>query len=128
MSYIEDWTNKYIAISNCYSAGIIDKVIKPKTNYFYRDVFHNYIIVVKPEVRNIIMDRLLELGVETKIHYPIPLHLQPCSKNLNYKEGDLPNVERLAKSMISLPIYPLLKQEEINYVIDSVNSVVDKLI
>ena len=128
MNYLEEWTNKYIAISEVYSAGIIEKVIKPKTNFNYKDVFHNYIIVVKPKVRNIIMDRLLEIGVETKIHYPIPLHLQPCSRQFNYKEGDLPNVERLAKSMISLPIYPLLKEDEINYVIESVNSVVDEII
>ena len=39
------------------------------------------------------MEDLLEEGVETKIHYPIPIHLQKCSKHLNYKVGDLPNAE-----------------------------------
>jgi len=127
MKYIEDWTKKYILIAKQYSDQISDKVIKPKTDIGSRDVFHNYIILVKPEIRNIFMQRLLDFGIETKIHYPIPLHLQPCAFNLGYKRGDLPNSERLAKSMISLPIYPLLRDDEINYVIDSVNKTIKEL-
>ena len=62
--------------------------------------------MVPPEVRDTIMSDLETLGVQTKIHYPIPLHLQECAKNLNYKIGDMPNTELFSKSMISLPIYP----------------------
>ncbi len=126
MKYIEEWTDRYISIAGIYSKRISNKVTKPKTNPGCRDVFHNYIIVVKPELRNTIMQRLLKLGIETKIHYPIPLHLQKCSYELEYQEGDLPNAERLANSMISLPIYPLLTEEEINYVIDSINLILDE--
>ena len=70
------------------------------------------------------MNELLKLGVETKIHYPIPLHLQACSESLGYKPGDLPNVEKFSKSMISLPIYPALEEAEIDHVISSVNQIV----
>ena len=73
------------------------------------------------------MSDLLDLGVETKIHYPIPLHLQKCATQLNYSKGDLPNVEKLASSMISLPIYPLLSEEEIDYVISCVNLISEAL-
>jgi len=125
MKYIENWTEKYISIAKTYNQNITDNVIKPKTNKGFRDVFHNYVVVVKPEIRNTLMKRLLQLGVETKIHYPIPLHLQRCSSELGYKEGDLPNSERLAESMISLPIYPLLEDHEINYIIQSINSLFD---
>ena len=127
MKYIENWTENYISIAENYSQNISNKVIKPKTMPGFRDVFHNYIIVVDPEIRNILMKKLLEKGVETKIHYPIPLHLQPCSSELGYKEGDLVNAERLAKSMISLPIYPLLTGREINYIIDTLNTLVEEI-
>jgi hypothetical protein len=73
------------------------------------------------------MDLLLKEGVETKIHYPIPLHLQECSSSLGYQEGDIPNVENYAKSMISLPIYPLLKNEEIEFVIETLNNIIKKI-
>ena len=71
------------------------------------------------------MSSLNDLGVETKIHYPIPLHLQKCASNLGYKRGDIPNAERLSKSMISLPIYHTLKDIEIEYVIETVNKLVE---
>ena len=68
MNYIEKWTNKYISIAQIYSKYITNKVIKPKTRLGYRDVFHNYIIVVQPEIRDILIEKLLGFGVETKIH------------------------------------------------------------
>tara|TARA_Y100000589_G_C27188759_1_gene643832 strand:- start:303 stop:1415 length:1113 start_codon:yes stop_codon:yes gene_type:complete len=128
MKFIENWTKNYVTIAGIYSQNITNKVIKPKTLPGFRDVFHNYILVVKPEIRNLLMKKLLKLGVDTKIHYPIPLHLQPCSSELGYQEGDLPNAERLAKSMISLPIYPLLKEGEINHIIHSVNTSVEEIL
>ena len=73
------------------------------------------------------MSDLETLGVQTKIHYPIPLHLQECAKNLNYKIGDMPNTELFSKSMISLPIYPTLSIEEIDYVVESFNRVFNRL-
>ena len=121
LKFIDEWTERYIEIAEKYSKGLNDMVIKPKTNFGYKDVFHNYIIQVQPESRDSFMSDLLDLGVETKIHYPIPLHLQKCATQLNYSKGDLPNVEKLASSMISLPIYPLLSEEEIDYVISCVN-------
>ena len=63
------------------------------------------------------MEFMLSKGVETKIHYPIPIHLQECSKNLSYKVGDFPKTESYAKEMISLPIYPELNDSEIEIVI-----------
>ncbi len=128
MKYIEKWTERYIYIAKKYSERISNKVMKPQTNFGYRDVFHNYIIVVPEEIRNKFMSQLLIMGVDTKIHYPIPLHLQPCSISLGYREGDLPNAERLAKSMISLPIYPLLKESEIDYVIEVLNKLIDQFL
>ena len=98
--------------------------IIPKLSKQQRDVFHNYIVRVMPKHRDKIMFALQELGVDTKIHYPIPLHLQECSKNLGYKNGDIPKVEKLSKSMISLPIFPFLQEKEIEYIIEKFNLVI----
>ncbi|HRU53736.1 MAG TPA: DegT/DnrJ/EryC1/StrS family aminotransferase, partial [Candidatus Sumerlaeia bacterium] len=54
------------------------------------------------------------------IYYPVPLHLQPCFDYLGYKEGDFPQAEQLAKRVISLPVFPGLKRQEINYVAQTV--------
>ena len=50
------------------------------------------------------------------------MHLQECSKNLNYKIGDIPRCENYAKSMISLPIYPTLSNEEVDFIIETLNN------
>ena len=121
MKYINNWTEEYISIAEKYNAGLDPSIDKPFTREGFTDVFHNYVIKVNPSIRDILMSKLDEKGVQTKIHYPIPLHLQPCAEELGYKEGDIPLVEHLSKSMISLPIYPSLKNEEINFVIESVN-------
>jgi dTDP-4-amino-4,6-dideoxygalactose transaminase len=68
------------------------------------------------------MQYLKENGVDTRVHYPIPIHLQTAAKELGYNNGDFPNTEIFSKTMISLPIYPELTDEEVYYVIEKVNS------
>ena len=123
---IEFLTNRYIEIANFYNKKLSDKVRKPTIRNFYRDVYHNYVVQVPEKIRNILQKDLLINGVDTKIHYPIPLHLQECSKDLGYMKGDFPVSERLAKNMISLPIYPFLEQKEIEYIAYQFNFFIDK--
>ena len=67
------------------------------------------------------MSEFLEFeGIETKIHYPIPLHLQPAAKNLNYKKGDFPAAERINAQQLSLPIYPEISENEIFFIINKI--------
>ena len=126
LNHIEDFTEKYISIANMYSENLTNSISKPKPSSKQRDVFHNYVIKVLPEHRDQIMFSLKEIGIDTKIHYPIPLHLQECSKSLGYKKGDIPRVEHLSKSMISLPIFPFLKDIEIEFIIENLNFLIKK--
>ena len=119
------WNQKYIEIAKKYTNNLSNKVIKPTTRNGFTDIFHNYIIIVPEEIRDNLMSTLYDFGIETKIHYPIPLHLQKCASSLGYKKGDLPNAERLSESMISLPIYHTLSDLEIEYVIETVNKSVE---
>ena len=83
-------------------------------------IFHLYII--ESERRNALQQYLEEHGVQTGIHYPKPIHLQPAYKDLGYTVGDFPETERLANQMLSLPMFPELTEKQIALVCDTVAS------
>jgi dTDP-4-amino-4,6-dideoxygalactose transaminase len=74
-------------------------------------VYHVYVVRV-PD-RDAWRSRLTEAGVQTGVHYPIPVHLQPAYRNLGYSAGDFPVSERVAGEVLSLPIYPELTNAQI---------------
>jgi len=59
------------------------------------------------------MNYLIKNGVDAKIHYPIPIHLQPAAKYLNYSAGDFPVAETMAKSTLSLPVHEYIKEKDL---------------
>jgi dTDP-4-amino-4,6-dideoxygalactose transaminase len=71
-------------------------------------VWHLYVIRVSD--RDAVRRKLADLGVETGIHYPVPIHLQPAYRNLGYERGDFPITEALADEILSLPMYPELPE------------------
>ncbi len=81
-----------------------------------------HLFVVETEQRDALQAHLSAAGVQTVIHYPIPLHLQPAYAELGYRPGDFPNTERLAGRMISLPMYPELTAAQIGRVAEIVAS------
>jgi dTDP-4-amino-4,6-dideoxygalactose transaminase len=92
--------------------------LPPRKNSVYQ-VFHTYVIQAKN--RDKLINYLNRHGVETKIHYPIPIHLQkPCQKKLGYKRGDFPVCEQQSEQILTLPIHQYLKKENIYYTTDLV--------
>lgn len=83
-----------------------------------RRVFHLYMFYARE--RDALYRYLHEQGIEAKIHYPIPLHLQRGLAHLGYKPGDFPETERQAKSVITLPVDQLLTEEELAYTVEMV--------
>jgi dTDP-4-amino-4,6-dideoxygalactose transaminase len=84
-----------------------------------RQSFHTY--VIQAANRNKLISFLEEKGVETKIHYPIPIHLMEAARQYGYKEGDFPVAEVQATKIISLPVHHHLKEEQILFVIKCIN-------
>ena len=80
--------------------------------------FHQYSILC--DDRDALMAHLKEHGVSSGIYYPLPLHLQECFRYLGYKPGDLPVSEQTAARILSLPIHPMLTDEDLQHVADSV--------
>jgi dTDP-4-amino-4,6-dideoxygalactose transaminase len=95
--------------------GIVETPVEKEENHH---VFHQYTLRV-PE-RDQLQQYLKEQSISTMIYYPLPLHMQPVFKDLGYKEGDLPEAEKAAKEVLSLPMYPELKHEEQDYVIEMI--------
>ncbi|MGH7661641.1 MAG: DegT/DnrJ/EryC1/StrS family aminotransferase [Vulcanimicrobiaceae bacterium] len=85
------------------------------------DVVHTYhLYMLRVQRRDALLGYLQERGVEAKVHYPVPLHLQPAAKAMGYKRGDFPKAEADAQSMITLPAHQHLLPEEIDYTIAAV--------
>jgi dTDP-4-amino-4,6-dideoxygalactose transaminase len=81
-------------------------------------VYHLY--VVRHAAREKLKEHLAARGVGTALHYPLPLHLQKCFAPLGHKAGDFPVAERAARECLSLPIYPELTDEQLEYVAASI--------
>ncbi|MCB0333328.1 MAG: DegT/DnrJ/EryC1/StrS family aminotransferase [Bdellovibrionales bacterium] len=101
-------------------ADLSDFIAIPPRRENERHVFHMYMMLVQDRDR--LNDYLHENGIESKIHYPIPLHLQKASQHLGYRQGDFPVAEQQAKDIISLPVHQHLTGEEVAYVIEKVRS------
>lgn len=92
----------------------VDGVIIPPRPDYKRHVYHTYVIQV--EQREKLIKFLTEHGVETKVHYPVPIHLQKPYAKLGYKSGDFPKCEAQAQKILSLPIHQYLTDEQIYYI------------
>src|SRR5690606_20186393 len=125
LKHISAWSDRRIEIANMYTAGLRDckKIDLPYVRPDYRHVFHLYVIETKdPAERGNLLDYLIQNGIDAKTHYSIPIHKQegyPWGKEARIS-GSLANAEKNAASCISLPMFPELEQEEIDYVIDVV--------
>jgi len=115
-------TDQRIKNAACFDEALkgVDGIMVPVRDKNKKHVYHTYVIQAKR--RDDLIAYLGEKGVEAKIHYPIPLHLQKASEYLGYKEGDFPVCERHCKSIITLPVHQHLATQEINYIIDSVRA------
>lgn len=70
--------------------------------------------------RNELMEFLRKEGIQTRVYYPLPLHLQPLYREYGYKKGDLPETEGLCEEILSLPFFPYLREEEVFFVIERI--------
>jgi dTDP-3-amino-2,3,6-trideoxy-4-keto-D-glucose/dTDP-3-amino-3,4,6-trideoxy-alpha-D-glucose/dTDP-2,6-dideoxy-D-kanosamine transaminase len=83
-----------------------------------KEVFHIYSFMA--ENRDGLAEFLRKNGIDAKIHYPIPMHLQPAARYLNYKKGDFPNAENAANRTLSLPVHEFVKPKDLDFMISKV--------
>ncbi|PIE32001.1 erythromycin biosynthesis sensory transduction protein eryC1 [candidate division KSB3 bacterium] len=119
LEFLDMWNERRRQIASLYHEGLQDlPVITPQEK---RDCYHVYhLYVLQSEERDDLQTFLAEQGVRTLIHYPIPVHLQKAYADLGYTRGAFPVTEGVADNILSLPMYPQLRDDEISQVIDEV--------
>ena len=117
---LDEWNEKRRKAANRYNLALRDIVVTPREEDKGKHIYHLYMIKVKQRKRDEFLNFLNENGVESRVYYPIPLHLQQCYKELTYKEGDFPEAEGAALETLALPIFPEISEKQQKYVIDTV--------
>ncbi len=123
LKHLEKWTNERRRAAKKYNECLkdIEQIIVPKEMNYACHVYHLFVIQIKEaDKRDVLQKFLEENGISTGLHYPVPLHLQPCFNHLSYKYGDFPVAEKLSESCLSLPMYPELTNEQIKYIASKV--------
>lgn len=110
LKYLDDWIEARREIAKQYQEWLPDEVIKPRECPKRRHVYHLY--VIRTLRRDDLSHRLGEDGIATGVHYPIPIHRQPVFSQALH----LPKTEQLCQQILSLPMYPGLRREQVQYI------------
>lgn len=119
LPYLEGWTEARRSRAALYERLLAGSGVRtPETPSWNRHVYHVYAVRTprRDHVRQVLSDR----GIQTGIHYPIPVHLQPAYRDLGYDAGDLPVSEAVAAEVLSLPIFPEMTDVQVETVAASV--------
>lgn len=122
LKYVVEWTEKRRANAAYYRdlLAAVSEIQVPEEKSIERNVYHTFVVQAKR--RDQLKKYLEEQGIETAIHYPIPIHLQQSAQSLGYAIGSFPNSEEQARHILSLPVYPELTLEKIKRVCSSIKN------
>lgn len=122
IKHLADWSEGRRKNAEIYYKELkdIQQIKLPKIHEKAETLYNQF--TVKVNDRDELMEYLKEKNIGCAIYYPRPLHLQECFADLGYKKGDFPESEKVAKEVISLPIYKELTNDQIMYVIDSIKA------
>jgi dTDP-4-amino-4,6-dideoxygalactose transaminase len=115
---LDKWNRRIRSLAGRYSRALREYVEVPVDKPHEKPCYHRYMIRLKG--RDKLQTYLAAHGIETKVNYPVPIHLQPAAKCFGYRRGDFPVAEKLADTILSLPLYPEMKDDEINFVIETI--------
>lgn len=120
---LESVTKKRVEHAAYYDAALGElapDVVVPPRRAGVRQVFHTYVVQV--ERRQALIEHLIAQGIETKIHYPIPIHLHPAAAHLGYGRGSFPTCEAQAARILSLPVHEFLEESQLAYVVETIRT------
>jgi dTDP-4-amino-4,6-dideoxygalactose transaminase len=121
LRHLKEWNRSRRAHATRYDSLLrnIPGVVTPRQRGWGDHVFHQYTIRVGG--RDKLQKLLAKRGIASTVYYPVPLQLQPAYASLGYKAGDLPESERAAAEVLSLPMFPELKAEQIDFVVAGIS-------
>lgn len=118
LKYLPAWTTRRREHAAAYRARLGEVVTIPAERPYEQCVYHTFVVQCRDRDR--LQKHLEGRGIGTKIHYPIPIHLQGAARSLGYRAGDFPRTEEQCGRILSLPVYPELRDEQRNYVIENI--------
>lgn len=120
LKHLDEWNEKRRYAARIYQQNLPEELLLRENG---NSVYH--IFAIRSKRRDKIIQHLKENGIETGIHYPIPIHLQPIYKKLfGYKEGDNPISEQFSREIVSLPMFPEITKDEVKFVCENVKEVI----
>lgn len=120
LKYLKKWTDDRRRVAKKYKELLkgVGDIILPREMEYAKHVYH--LFVIQTARRNDLQKYLTEKGVGTGLHYPIPLHLQKCFAGMGYRKGEFPVSEQLSERGLSLPMFPELSDNQIEFVADCI--------
>ena len=120
LQQLQKWNDDRRKTAAEYNARIHNaKIVLPQEMAGTRHVYHIYAVFC--EERDALEKYLNDLGIGTNKHYPIPIHMQECYKDLGIAEGNLPLAEDISAHILSIPMSYGMTEDEVSYVIDALN-------
>ncbi len=120
LTHLDSWNQQRQHLASAYLTQLagIPGLVLPQ---ILPQVLHAWhLFVVRTTQRTDLQSYLKTYGIDTLIHYPIPVHLQPAYRELGFRRGDFPVAEEIADTCLSLPLYPGLTDEEIEYIAEKI--------
>lgn len=128
LPHLDSWSDKRKANADYYrrlftDAGLSEEIILPTERENVRHIYNQFVVRV-PERRDELKEFLTANEIGTDIYYPVSLHRQECFAYLGYADEDFPESERAARETLALPIYPELRTEQIEFVVEKISEFV----
>ena len=122
LPHLDKWNEARRKIAEAYLSGITNTLIKLPlaTSADYEHIYH--VFVIRCDRRDELEKYLRDNGIGTVKHYPVPMHLQKAYEELYIQEGELPIAEEISKTVLSIPMYYGMTEEEVVYVINIINN------
>lgn len=124
LAHLNDYTERRQSAAAYYDKDFAGNphVLTPVRKSWSTHVFHQYTLRLVDVDRDVLRNALAERDIPAMVYYPVPLHLQKAYQDARYKSGDFPVAERLAACVLSLPMHTELDREQLDYIIDTVNT------
>ncbi len=120
LPHLEGWNESRRRLAERYLSRLEERFSAPKVEAEY--VYNYHLFVIQSEERDRLQEHLRTHNIETLIHYPLPCHLQQAFRKIEHRCCDLSITERVAHRVLSLPMFPTLSAEEVEYIACCVNS------
>lgn len=120
LKYLDSWNKKRQENAGYFNQQLKDLKIKtPFVPEYTTHIYHQYVLRLSCPSKKLI-EHLRNRGIDARVYYPVPLHLQGCFKYLGYKKGDFPESEKASCSTLAIPIYSDLTSQEMDYIVQSI--------